>query len=99
MNTSQITGGNDDKTCQTAFYSLAYDVFNVARHGLLDEKLVNRLCLNEQFQGARYELYARALFLHAGFSITLENEDDRLEGHAEFTASRKGLARSFSVEA
>lgn len=82
-----------------ALYAMAYDLFTVANNRQLDEKLLGRLKDKDQFQGARYELYARAIFLRAGFVIELENEDDRLETHCEFNATSKQSGASFSVEA
>lgn len=52
-----------------ALYSMACDLFTVANNSLLDEKLLCRLRHNDQFQGARYELYTRAFFLRGGFGI------------------------------
>ena len=82
-----------------ALYSLACDLFIVANNRLLDEKLLRRLRHNDLFQGARYELYARAFFLRGGFAIELENEDDRTSSHCEFTATSGQSGESFSVEA
>lgn len=82
-----------------ALYSMAYDLFTVANNSLLDEKLLRRLRHNDQFQGARYELYTRAFFLRGGFGIELENENDRKDSHCEFTATSKQSGKSFSVEA
>lgn len=82
-----------------ALYGLAFDLFTVANNSLLDNKLLQRLRHNHQFQGARYELYVRAFMLRAGFHIELEDEGRRNGKHFEFTATSKQSGHRFSVEA
>ena len=82
-----------------ALYSTAYDLFTCANNWRLDKKLLARLKNKDQFQGARYELFTRAFFLRGGFTIHLEDEDDRTEGHCEFTATSRRFGQSYSVEA
>jgi len=57
-----------------AMYAFAYDLLTVENNYLLDTKLLDRLRNIDQFQGARYELYARAFVLRAGMRVELEDD-------------------------
>lgn len=82
-----------------AYMAFAYDLYVVHDNGRLDDELLRRLKLIDQFQGARHELFAEATCLRAGFSIEHENEKDRTIRHAEFTATHKETGQKVSVEA
>lgn len=82
-----------------AYLSLAYDLYTLEHHALLREKLVKRLKLRDQFQGARYETYVAAAFVRAGFEVELEDETDSAESHCEFTATHKQTKLKYAVEA
>ena len=82
-----------------AFLSLAYDLYILRHHSLLQERLIGRLKNNVQFQGARYELFVTACFIKAGFDIIFEDEKDRTISHCEFVATYKDLGKKYSVEA
>ena len=82
-----------------AYLSLAYDLYVLRHHSLLQERLVERLKNKEQFQGARYEVYVTATFIKAGFDIEFEDEADTSTSHCEFVATHKMSGNRYSVEA
>ncbi len=82
-----------------AYLALAYDLYTLEHHALLQQKLVNRLKLKDQFQGARYETYVAAASVRAGFDVELEDEGDRATTHCEFTATHRATGAKYSVEA
>src|SRR5438105_8385183 len=57
-----------------AYLTFAYDLYIVMDNGRLDTRLLDRLKLKDQFQGARHELFAETTCLRAGFKIEHENE-------------------------
>lgn len=82
-----------------AYLALAYDLYTLEHHSLLQQKLVKRLKFRDQFQGARYETYVAAAFVRAGFGLQLEDEEDRNATHCEFTATHRATGAKYSVEA
>ncbi len=82
-----------------AFMSLAYDLYTLEHHELLQSRLVERLKHKDQFQGARYETYVCAAFVRAGYDVVLEDETDAETSHCEFVATHKGTGAMYSVEA
>ena len=82
-----------------AYMAFAYDLYTVADNGRLDDMLVHRLKNQDQFQGARHELFAEATCLRAGYTIEREDERDRTRRHAEFTATHRATGQMISVEA
>lgn len=82
-----------------AYLSLAYDLYILRHHALLQNRLVERLKKIDQFQGARYEIYVTAAFVRAGFEIDPEDETDRKRTHCEFRAVHKETRKKLSVEA
>lgn len=82
-----------------AYLSLAYDLYMLRHHSLLEAHLVERIKNRRQFQGARYELYVSATFIKAGIEIRLEDEKDRSQSHCEFLAIPKKTDKLYSVEA
>jgi SEC-C motif-containing protein len=82
-----------------AYLSLAYDLYVLRHHSLLQNRLVDRLRNQRQFQGARYEIYVTSSFIKAGFEIEFEDESDRSSTHCEFIATHKKSKRKYSVEA
>lgn len=82
-----------------AWFHLAYDLYILHHHAVLQERLVARLKIPKQFQGARYELTITASFVRAGFQIFLEDESDRSSKHPEFIAIHKRLGDKVAVEA
>jgi hypothetical protein len=82
-----------------AFLSFAYDVFTLADNADMQQSLLERVRIFDQYQGARYEIFAAASFLRAGFTIEFENEGDSKTTHCEFAATHKKTNRQFSLEA
>jgi SEC-C motif len=82
-----------------AFLLLAYDLYIVQHHGLLEARLLRRLRHKDQYQGARHELFAAATCVRAGFDIRYEDESDRSTMHTEFTATHRQTGASICVEA
>lgn len=82
-----------------AYLLLAYDLYILQHHGLLESRLLDRLKHKDQYQGARHELFAAATCIRAGFDIKYENELDRTTRHPEFIATHRNSGLSISVEA
>jgi uncharacterized protein YchJ len=82
-----------------AYLRLAYDLYILRHHTALQNEVVRRLKHPEQFQGARYELFAAATCIRAGFDIAYEDERDRTSTHPEFVATHKQTREIISVEA
>jgi hypothetical protein len=82
-----------------AYLYLAYDLYILRHHSLLQKQLINRLKKGDQFQGARYETYVVATFIRAGFDIEFEDESDKKESHCEFVATHKESGKKYSIEA
>lgn len=81
------------------YFGFAYDLWAVNDTARLDERVVERLRVYDQFQGARHELFAEATCIRAGFDIERENESDGSARHAEFTATHRFTKQKISVEA
>lgn len=84
---------------QAAFLHLAYDLYTLRHHTVLRQEVVRRLKNKQQFQGARYELFAAATCIRAGYDIEYENENDVNKKHPEFIATHKITGQKISVEA
>jgi len=82
-----------------AYLWLAWDLYTLEHHALLRDRLVRRLKIREQFQGARYEVSVAASFVRAGFEVDLEDETDTETSHCEFKATHNPTGQEFSVEA
>lgn len=82
-----------------AFISFAYDLFTAADNARVQASLLDRIRHAKLYQGARYELFAAASLLRAGFKIEFEDESDSTRSHCEFTATHRKTGRSYSVEA
>lgn len=82
-----------------AYLHLAYDLFTLDNNAELQEKLIKRLQLAANFEGARYEVFVASTLIRAGFEIEFEDEDDGSRSHCEFTATFKQTGRKYSVEA
>jgi hypothetical protein len=61
--------------------------------------MVSRLKDPDQFQGARYELFAAATCCRAGFDIRYDDETDVTKKHPEFHAAHRQTGQEISVEA
>lgn len=82
-----------------AYLTIARDLYLLRDHMALQARTVARLKDPSQFQGARYELFAAATLIRAGFTITHEDERDGTRRHPEFTATHRGLGETVAVEA
>ncbi|MCH7521012.1 MAG: hypothetical protein IIB42_04820, partial [Candidatus Marinimicrobia bacterium] len=82
-----------------AFYQLAYDLYILRHHQLLQEIILRRLLTSNGFQGARYELVATSTMIRAGFSIEFEDESDRSRKHVEFVAIHNDTGERIAIEA
>jgi hypothetical protein len=82
-----------------AYMLLAYDLYILQHHGLLEDRLLHRLRHQDQYQGARHELFAAATCVRAGFDIKHEDESDGSSKHTEFTATHRQTGMSICVEA
>lgn len=91
---SAIPDGN-----MAAYIRLAYDLYVVRDNVLFQKGIIERLKIIDQFQGARYELFATATCIRAGFEIVYEDERDRSRKHTEFMASHKKTGQKIFVEA
>ncbi|MBM2820262.1 MAG: motif family protein [Candidatus Berkelbacteria bacterium] len=83
----------------SAYMALAYDLYILKHHATIQKDIVRRLKIPDQFQGARYELFATATCIRAGFNIAFEDERDRTKKHPEFVATHKETGQQISVEA
>jgi hypothetical protein len=83
----------------SAYLQLAYNPYLIAHNVTLQEKLIRRLKIAEQFLPAVYETRVAAALIQAGFDVTFEDESDSRVSHCEFTASFSGTGKNFSVEA
>lgn len=83
----------------SAYILLAYDLYVLKDNQALQDDIVRRLKIPDQFQGARHELFAIATCIRAGYSIEFENEKDRTKKHSEFIATHKITGQKIAVEA
>lgn len=83
----------------SAYIHLAYDLYILKDNQALQEEIIRRLKISDQFQGARYELFVTATCIRAGFSIVFENEKDGSTKHPEFMATHKETGQRIAVEA
>ena len=69
----------------------------VRRH--LDNKILARLRVNQQFHGAAFEILLRSLFLRSGYELHIleDSSDDASFLTCEFNVRKEG--REYSVEA
>jgi len=81
-----------------AYLSLSYDLYVLRHHSLLQDRLIDRLRDQRQFQGARYEIYVASSFVKAGFEIEFEDEADKSSTHCEFIATHRKSGKKYSVE-
>lgn len=82
-----------------ALIHLAYDLYVLKHHSLLQNRIINRLKIKDQFQGARYELFATATCIRAGYNIEFEDEQDVTKKHPEFKAFHKDTGQVICLEA
>lgn len=81
------------------YLGLAYNLYLLAHNVELQKRLINRLKVPEQFQGAYYELIVANLLIRAGFELELEDEADGKSKHCEFSARSRRTGKKYWVEA
>ncbi len=91
---SAIPDGN-----MSAYLRLAYDLYVIRDNVVFQNGIIERLKIKDQFQGARYELFATATCVRCGFEIIYEDESDRSKKHTEFIAIHKDTGQKICVEA
>lgn len=82
-----------------AYLLLAYDLYIVGHNHTIQEKLIRRLKNKDQFQGARYELFAAATCIKAGLALEFEDESDISKTHVEFVGTHRPTGQMVCVEA
>jgi len=83
----------------SAYMLLAYDLYVIKDNLSLQDDIIRRLKIADQFQGARHELFATATCIRAGYTVEFENEKDGTRKHAEFIATHKQTGQKIAVEA
>ena len=78
---------------------IAYDIYVLDHHLKLQTEMIRRLKIQDQFQGARYELYTAASCIRAGFNIKFEDEMNKSKKHPEFIATHKKTGQKIAIEA
>jgi len=78
--------------------SLAFDVYLLENARVLDGKVVDRLKLKDQYQGARYEITVAAIYIKAGWTIEW-CRDQRGVKIPEFIATSSDGKCKMAVEA
>lgn len=82
----------------TAWFHLAYDLYLIKYNAELQKKLVQRLKLRENFQGARFEAAVAAIMLASGYDLRFAIEKG-LGTHPEFFATHRETKTILAVEA
>jgi hypothetical protein len=83
----------------SSYILMLYDLYILRHHSSLQQEVVRRLKHNDQFQGARYELFVAATMIRAGFDIEYEDESDGSTKHPEFVAVHSDTKQRLAVEA
>ncbi len=81
------------------YLGLAYNLYLLAHNVELQKRLIARLKVPDQFQGAYYELIVANLLIRAGFELELEDEADGTSKHCEFSARSRRTGKKYWVEA
>jgi hypothetical protein len=81
------------------YLGLAYNLYLLAHNAELQKRLIQRLKVPNQFQGAYYELIVANLLIRAGFELELEDEADGTSKHCEFSARSRRTRKKYWVEA
>jgi hypothetical protein len=82
-----------------AFLNLAYSLYLLEHNAEIHGTLLRRVKNQDHFHGAYYEIFVASSFIHAGFEIEFENEEDTSTTHYEFTATHAASGKKYSVEA
>jgi hypothetical protein len=81
------------------YLGLAYNLYLLAHNVELQKRLIDRLKVPDQFQGAYYELIVANLLIRAGFGLELEDEADATSKHCEYSARSRRTGKKYRVEA
>jgi hypothetical protein len=81
------------------YYGLAYGLYLLEHNVELQDRLLARLRLHEQFQGAYYEVLVASVLIRSGFELALEDETDIRVKHCEFAAICKRSGKRYWIEA
>jgi len=81
------------------YLGLAYSLYLVKHNVELQDRLIRRLKVIDQFQGAYYELVVANILIRVGFELTLEDEADGKTKHCEYAALSKRTGKKYWVEA
>ncbi len=83
-----------------ALLHIAYDLFVLDNIGRLPDVIIDRLKINDNFNGARYEVFMFATLIRAGFDISYSDERSGLSGRVpECQATHIGFQTSLYAEA
>ena len=80
-----------------AYLTLAYDLYLLKHHMILQESIVKRLKIIDQFQGARYELFAASTMIRAGLDFELVKKGGGKI--VEFIANHAKTGQKIAIEA
>jgi len=82
-----------------AYFGLAYNLYLLEHNAELQHRLLKRLRQRSEFHGAYYETFVAAYFILAGFTLTVEDEDNANSTHCEFCAVDSITGKTYWVEA
>lgn len=82
-----------------AYLTLAYDIYLLEHHLKIQEAFVKRLRIIDQFQGARYELFAASNMIRAGFDLAYDLQTKEGAKVVEFLATHKDTGVKIAIEA
>jgi hypothetical protein len=81
------------------FMTFAYDLWVLDDNAEVQRVLLERLQHVDQWRGARYELFAAATCVRAGYTIDYEDETDGSRRHPELIATHRRTGARIAVEA
>lgn len=82
-----------------AYMRLAYDLYALKHSVDVQRLLIDRIKHPGSFPGALYEVRVAAALLRAGYTLQLQDENDRRTTHVEFIATNTVSGAIYSVEA
>lgn len=82
-----------------AYITLAYDLYLLEHHMKLQETIINRLKIVDQFQGARYELFVASTMIRAGYDLDFEIDKKKGSKIVEFLATHNKTGDKIAIEA
>lgn len=83
----------------SAYFGLAHNLFLLADHAEVRERLLTYLKHPRSFHSTYYETLVAAWFILADFELTLQDEGDPSDSHCEFSAISRPSGKAYSVEA